>query len=512
MRARHLYMANLAAVALIAGCAPDAQDVQPAVQGRAPMLSKADAADRADHACQIILRSASRQPGGNDYQTQCTGSVCNYLWKGGVELAEGVQGKVRVLYHLAGDPTWWQVDATPSSNGQPGFSLFEFGLSEHLFGPGKPTAPIELMPYVELADGSRLFDHNRRTGDLENYVLDGSNYFGLGDGGACAPVAGRISFLSNWQQMQFGELRQGGTLVVDYMLDRLPTCRGTHNGHPAWDLVAHARFLPGGEQASGSVRVFEAPQGTPTNVASSKALAIKIPSSATAVELWFHNFTGAGSSCEAWDSNYGKNYRFDVWPPASDPRCKGLQQWSTQNSDMPYRSSPACLGYLVDPKQNYAADHCELAVTKVGDGYMGHYGIPVHWLEAEISAGPQLGQLLSAAMWVRYVDSATGAKQERVTLARQLSPGLYQTGFIYDYPGVQGSGAYHYTVDALAFFIDVKRPTGEVVRLWQSRHGANYTWKDAFTLPVTPLGIAYGNIQYANAASGIFDLKQACGK
>jgi hypothetical protein len=506
MRAQLLHIIALSLA--FAGCGE--LQAPGAIEGRAPALGKAQSSDSADHSCQIVLRSIGRQPGGSDYQTQCSGKVCSYIWKGTVELADGLAGTVHVLYRQAGDATWWQVAATPAASSQPGFVAYDVALAEHLFGPGAAPKAISLIPYLERPDGSRLFDHNRQAGDLDTYTLDAADSYALGDGGACAPVFGRLSFFDNWGQNQTGALRQGGYLVVDYGIARLAQCRGTHNGYPAWDIVAHARFLPGGQELSGSVRELVTAQGTPTGSAVSKSLTLKIPTDATAVELWFHNYTGAGSSCQAWDSNYGKNYRFDIWPPASDPRCKGIESWTSWASDMPYRTDPTCLGYTVDA--NVDASYCELYLNGIGDGYMGHYGIPNHWVEAYVTVGPQQGQLLNVGMHTRYVDVATKAKGERVTIGQKVASDVWQTGFKYDHPGMMGSGAYHYTVEQMAFFIDVRRPTGKVVRLWQSRHGVNYSWSDAFSLPTTAKWIAYGNIQYASDASQIFDAKHACGK
>ena len=74
---------------------------------------------------------------------------------------------------------------------------------------------------------------------------------------------------------------------------------------------------------------------------------------------------------------------------------------------------------------------------------------------------------------------------------------------MYHVTGVQDPG-YQYTVDDYAFFADVRRPNGDVVRLWQSAGGANYRWDDAFSLPTTPQGIPYGNIQWANPAAAVY--------
>jgi hypothetical protein len=275
-------------------------------------------------------------------------------------------------------------------------------------------------------------------------------------------------------------------------------------------MVAHVKFSPGGEHLQGSVRTLAAPNGVPQNSATSKALTVKIPAGATSAAIWFHNFTGAGSTCQAWDSNYNANYTYKIMLAADHPRCKGVQSWRTQHSDMPYAAKEHCLAYDIDA--HHDATYCELHLSGMGQGYMGHYGMPQGWYEAYIHApANQYGALLGAGMWVRYHHPSTGKSDERIIMARQHDKTTWQTGFIHQ-KTAHYSGSYTYQVQAMAFFIDVKRPSGKVVRLWQSRGGANYTPADAFTLQPSKKYIAYGNIQYANPGAGIFDSKRSCGK
>jgi hypothetical protein len=108
---------------------------------------------------------------------------------------------------------------------------------------------------------------------------------------------------------------QRGALEVRYAIERLPTCRGTHNGFPAWDLIAHARFLPGGEMAQGSVRSFNTIHGNPYGPGYSSPTSFTVPASATSVQLWFENVGLV--NCRVWDSNFGANYTFAVSGPPS---------------------------------------------------------------------------------------------------------------------------------------------------------------------------------------------------
>jgi hypothetical protein len=88
-------------------------------------------------------------------------------------------------------------------------------------------------------------------------------------------------------------------------------------------VVAFVKFSPGGELVSGSVRGFDSPSSVPSNSsAKSVPFTFDLPKGATSAEVWFNNFTGAGSSCTEWDSNNGSNWRFTV-----EPKSFAAVQW-----------------------------------------------------------------------------------------------------------------------------------------------------------------------------------------
>jgi hypothetical protein len=344
---------------------------------------------------------------------------------------------------------------------------------------------------------------------------------GCGDGAAVdvdavVPVAelgvdaGNIFFQGDWSENVYGALRQGGTLDVHYDISRLPACRGTHNGYPAWDVIGYARFLPGGEQVEASVRELVADQGRPTNEAHDKLWTLTVPQGATEVELWFKNYTGAGSSCVAWDSNWGGNYRFDLWPAADDPRCRNVEKETGAHTEAEQmvHMAPSCVGYDLDVQ--YDASYCELYVDGFGDGTMGHYGIPVSWLVGYLSVGHQDGELLGAGMYTRFHGREGGAPGERYSFGQEVAPGAWKVGFSYNVTAFMGVTGVDVVADEVAFFIDVRRPSGKVVRLWQSRHGVNYRVGDVFAPGVVNEGIPYGNMRWARDDSEIFESRNAC--
>ncbi|MDF1562823.1 MAG: DUF6209 family protein [Deltaproteobacteria bacterium] len=471
-----------------------------------------DGGDRADRACQVVLRSAGRLPGEGDYQMDCDSGECLYYWEVKVDVDEDLpEGTaVRLLYRLGSEGDHWQIDGVHEGEGRAGYRRYHFGMSDHLFGPQSPSPEaIEVLPFVELPGGTRLFDHNRYTGPFDTHRLTASTGYGASDGGVCQPPVGSLFFDAGWGESRHGTLRQGGFLRVQYQLDRLPHCRGTHNGHPAWDVVAHARFLPEGQHLQGSVRQLISNAGIPTNEATERTWQLEIPENAESIELWFENYTGAGSSCVAWDSNYGENYHFEVWPDASDPRCLGLQKESGAHteSDQMVHNQPHCVGYELAGQ--YDATACELHVVGFGDGYMGHYGIPTNWLVAYLEVGEQEGEVLEAGLFTRSHGPGM-APTDHFSLGLPVAPGVWKVGFTYQSTTTMyGTGA-DWTVDALAFFVDVRRPDGEVVRLWQSRGGANYTPGEIFAAGRHTESIPYGRMQWATEGSVVFESRRAC--
>src|SRR6266496_3234839 len=99
-----------------------------------------------------------------------------------------------------------------------------------------------------------------------------------------------IKFLNDWTQTLDGDLLQGGELMVDDDLSRLPVRRDTFRGAAVWDILALARFQPDGQILAASVTesVSSSPGGM--TVDRSPAVAsFPVPGDAAQVELWFLN-------------------------------------------------------------------------------------------------------------------------------------------------------------------------------------------------------------------------------
>ncbi len=132
-----------------------------------------------------------------------------------------------------------------------------------------------------------------------------------------APAA--VRFFKEGPAQRRGDLQAGGALIVDYDLDRLSQCRAVYRGFPSWDLIAHARF-DGKTAMQQSLRQFNyTPEGVPDGTVSSLLAVFAIPYNAKNVELWFEN-SQYPSTCVAWDSQSGRNYRFEVGATTSPDR------------------------------------------------------------------------------------------------------------------------------------------------------------------------------------------------
>jgi uncharacterized protein DUF6209 len=107
-----------------------------------------------------------------------------------------------------------------------------------------------------------------------------------------------VRFLADWSQQQVGDIRAGEPLQIEYDPQRLPHCRSSRYGQPAWTIAAYLRFHPGGQEQFGRV----AP--------GAELLEVSVPSDATKMEMWFNNTDQTG--CTTWDSRHGQNYWLDT--------------------------------------------------------------------------------------------------------------------------------------------------------------------------------------------------------
>lgn len=161
---------------------------------------------------------------------------------------------------------------------------------------------------------------------------------------------------------------------------------------------------------------------------------------------------------------------------------------------------PAEIAYDVDT--NFDANHCELFVDTFGRGEFTNGGISTRWLQTEIAVPEQEGEILNVGMFVTTVDDG-----DFVMLGQETNDEVWTTGFTFS--SNAGSGVDH-DVRAFAFFVDVERTDGRVVRLWQSAGGADFDVEDTFARPGEVEGIGGGTITFAGDDAEIFAQKHAC--
>ncbi len=289
---------------LLAACATSG-DGDYATTEPAPLVGVDGSIDQADRSCHVVLRKIERS--GSAFSFETVGS--SWVWSGTIEISDeaAAEGLVpSVLYRMAPSGAWSSVDAVALDHaGTPGFQTFSVRIHQGLPGPGwsgtaLSSAKIEVVPYLRLSGGGRLFDHNRRTDDFDNYVLTSSDWAVGTDSTSCPAAAGptraHLVFGGDWTETRSGVFAPGGELTIVYDGTRLSQCRNWRNGNPLYDITAHVVFSPGNHQSAVSVR-----DTSPT---------IAVPSDARGVTLWFENTAIPG--CQAWDSNLGANYWFDA--------------------------------------------------------------------------------------------------------------------------------------------------------------------------------------------------------
>ena len=134
---------------------------------------------------------------------------------------------------------------------------------------------------------------------------------------AALPDAGAptITFSAGWTESA-APLIAGQNAQVSYDPTRLPNCRGNlgYGGNtPGWSISA-------------SYSVNGITFGQPLGIAGLSLLNMHLPAGALPsftlpfagnLEVWFENTDAFG--CDAWDSDYGANYRFVIAPPANAP-------------------------------------------------------------------------------------------------------------------------------------------------------------------------------------------------
>lgn len=111
-----------------------------------------------------------------------------------------------------------------------------------------------------------------------------------------------------------GVLQRTKKVRIAYDVSRLTACRGDFMGNPGWSITG---FWKIGD--AGAVHTFEAGGFSPSGGhGDGPVLTLE---QAGELQVWFQNTSRWG--CSAYDSDFGKNYRFTVKPAAGDPGWMG---------------------------------------------------------------------------------------------------------------------------------------------------------------------------------------------
>ena len=111
------------------------------------------------------------------------------------------------------------------------------------------------------------------------------------------PEATQINFTPSYTQIVAGPLKAGNVAVINYPTSRL--------GKPACETLAFCHFTNSG-----------APNCTVTDVAGDVFVS-RITLEAGTLNVYAHSWTISGknpATCEHYDSNYGKNWLFQIAP------------------------------------------------------------------------------------------------------------------------------------------------------------------------------------------------------
>lgn len=161
---------------------------------------------------------------------------------------------------------------------------------------------------------------------------------GAGVVGSDGATAAQSANLGDTQTLDFGldgirapALLAGNTASVTYDANRLPDCRGDQNGHPAWSITGYYQ-LNGGPVGS-----FWAGGFSPDPSATST-----FPlTGAGDLAMWFEITNVWG--CTAWDSDYGRNFHFQV--AAGAPTISFNADWTVSTDGTLAAGAPITIKY-----------------------------------------------------------------------------------------------------------------------------------------------------------------------
>lgn len=150
---------------------------------------------------------------------------------------------------------------------------------------------------------------------------------------ASASPSPMLAFAADWSVTQSAPVLSGGTAIIHYDVARLPNCRATYHGLPAWGISAYWA-VDGGQAFTAPVTTFQNGQVVAVD------LTFNVPPGRD-LALWFSASDEYG--CQQWDSNYAQNFHFALVADAPALHFR----WPSWQND---QSAPLAAGhdFLVD--------------------------------------------------------------------------------------------------------------------------------------------------------------------
>lgn len=117
--------------------------------------------------------------------------------------------------------------------------------------------------------------------------------------------AAQVSFGAGWKQTVEGELVSGGQVTLSYDPSRAQL-RHKNGEKPAWGVQAFVKLVPSGQLVEQPAVDFNG------SGAKARPVTVELPKGTTEIQVWFKNWAASDKPAEAWDSNFGLNYKFAV--------------------------------------------------------------------------------------------------------------------------------------------------------------------------------------------------------
>jgi len=151
-----------------------------------------------------------------------------------------------------------------------------------------------------------------------------------------------LSFAGDWSVTQSAPVLSGGKATIHYDPARLPSCRATYQGFPAWGITAYWA-VDGGQAFTAPVTQFQSGTVVPIDAT------FDVPPGSD-LAVWFLASDEYG--CTQWDSDYGRNFHFALvadapaihfrWPAWSDDPSAPLVAGHDLLVDYDIRRLPSC--------------------------------------------------------------------------------------------------------------------------------------------------------------------------